>query len=125
MIPACDPSILKNNPQFQRLYEHLATLLNPDGSTCAHSADPTVAEVGRGASQNHPHHNKDQAEMAVADHSVPTGPKTMSNTERKEADQGADAQAAGVRSRQRAPERGAQRCPSSPKTRSNSCALVS
>lgn len=53
MIPPCDPSILENNPQFKRLYENLtANLLNPDGSTRAHSADPTreaVAEVRRGA----------------------------------------------------------------------------
>jgi hypothetical protein len=106
MIPPCPLSILEKNSQFKRLYENLtANLLNPDGSSVScglsgtnalrgDSADPTrqaVAEVGRGASQNHPHHNKDQAEIAVADHSLSTGSKTMSNTERKEADQGVDA----------------------------------
>lgn len=53
MIPPCDPSILENNPQFKRLYENLtANLLNADGSTRAHSADPAreaVVEVRRAA----------------------------------------------------------------------------
>ncbi|KZN85641.1 Uncharacterized protein EN45_098310 [Penicillium chrysogenum] len=41
MIPPCDPSILEQNPQFKRLYENLTTsLLNPDASTRAHSANP-------------------------------------------------------------------------------------
>ncbi|PWY87675.1 zf-CSL-domain-containing protein [Aspergillus heteromorphus CBS 117.55] len=41
MIPPCDPVILENNPQFKRLYQHLTTtLLNPDGSTRAHDAQP-------------------------------------------------------------------------------------
>jgi hypothetical protein len=34
MIPPCDPSILKNNPDFKKLHEHVTTsLLQPDGST--------------------------------------------------------------------------------------------
>jgi diphthamide biosynthesis protein 3 len=34
MIPPCDPAILKNNPDFQRLHEHLTkSLLNPDGTS--------------------------------------------------------------------------------------------
>lgn len=51
MIPPCDPSILEHNPKFKRLYENLTVnLLNPDGSTRVHSADPAraaVAEVSR------------------------------------------------------------------------------
>ncbi|KAJ5432258.1 uncharacterized protein N7458_011414 [Penicillium daleae] len=46
MIPPCDPTILEQNPQFKRLYENLTTnLLNPDGSTCAHTADPARRAV--------------------------------------------------------------------------------
>ncbi|KAL3490849.1 hypothetical protein BJX62DRAFT_134238 [Aspergillus germanicus] len=46
MIPPCDPTVLANNPQFQRLYQHLTTaLLNPDGSTRALDAHPTRKEV--------------------------------------------------------------------------------
>ncbi|KAJ5880318.1 uncharacterized protein N7473_011371 [Penicillium subrubescens] len=46
MIPPCDPSILEQNPHFKRLYENLTTnLLNPDGSTCAHAADPARRAV--------------------------------------------------------------------------------
>ncbi|GLI77716.1 hypothetical protein PoHVEF18_006009 [Penicillium ochrochloron] len=46
MIPPCDPSILDQNPQFKRLYENLTkNLLNPDGSTCAHTADPARRAV--------------------------------------------------------------------------------
>ncbi|KAJ5320845.1 hypothetical protein N7476_003847 [Penicillium atrosanguineum] len=52
MIPPCDPSILENNPQFNRLYENLTTnLLNPDGSTRAHSADPTREAVAEDLKQ--------------------------------------------------------------------------
>ncbi|KAJ5195364.1 uncharacterized protein N7498_008802 [Penicillium cinerascens] len=52
MIPPCDPSILENNPQFKRLYESLtANLLNPDGSTRAHSADPTREAVAEDLKQ--------------------------------------------------------------------------
>ncbi|KAJ5298892.1 uncharacterized protein N7443_007012 [Penicillium atrosanguineum] len=52
MIPPCDPSILENNPQFKRLYENLTTnLLNPDGSTRAHSADPTREAVAEDLKQ--------------------------------------------------------------------------
>ncbi|GES61794.1 zf-CSL-domain-containing protein [Aspergillus terreus] len=41
MIPPCDPTILETNPQFKKLYQHLTTtLLNPDGSTRAHDAQP-------------------------------------------------------------------------------------
>ncbi|KAF3386495.1 Uncharacterized protein F1880_001566, partial [Penicillium rolfsii] len=41
MIPPCDPSILERNPQFKRLYENITkNLLNPDGSTYAHTDDP-------------------------------------------------------------------------------------
>ncbi|KAL4891960.1 hypothetical protein BDV59DRAFT_61425 [Aspergillus ambiguus] len=41
MIPPCDPTILENNPQFKKLYQHLKnTLLNPDGSSRAHNAEP-------------------------------------------------------------------------------------
>jgi len=68
MIPPCDPSILENNPQFKRLYENLsANLLNPDGSTRAHSADPTreaVAEVRRGrVLRTTRNHNNNRVEM--------------------------------------------------------------
>lgn len=53
MIPPCDPTILEQNPQFKRLYENLTTnLLNTDGSTCAHTADPArraVVDVRRDA----------------------------------------------------------------------------
>ncbi|PYI02192.1 zf-CSL-domain-containing protein [Aspergillus sclerotiicarbonarius CBS 121057] len=46
MIPPCDPAILDNNPQFKRLYQHLTTtLLNPDGSTRAHDAQPARKAV--------------------------------------------------------------------------------
>ncbi|KAJ5369819.1 uncharacterized protein N7496_005911 [Penicillium cataractarum] len=46
MIPPCDPSILEQNPQFKRLYENITTnLLNPDGSTRAHTADPARRAV--------------------------------------------------------------------------------
>ncbi|KAL3464111.1 hypothetical protein BJX64DRAFT_286800 [Aspergillus heterothallicus] len=46
MIPPCEPTVLTNNPQFQRLYQHLTTtLLNPDGSTRAIGTDPTRTEV--------------------------------------------------------------------------------
>ncbi|EAU35813.1 conserved hypothetical protein [Aspergillus terreus NIH2624] len=41
MIPPCDPTILETNPQFKKLYQNLTTtLLNPDGSTRAHDAQP-------------------------------------------------------------------------------------
>ncbi|KAL5365711.1 hypothetical protein BJX96DRAFT_180085 [Aspergillus floccosus] len=41
MIPPCDPTILENNPQFKKLYQHLTTTsLNSDGSTRAHDAQP-------------------------------------------------------------------------------------
>lgn len=53
MIPPCDPSILEQNPQFKRLYENLTTnILDYDGSTHAHKADPAreaVVEVSRDA----------------------------------------------------------------------------
>ncbi|RAL03994.1 zf-CSL-domain-containing protein, partial [Aspergillus ibericus CBS 121593] len=46
MIPPCDPAILDNNPQFKKLYQHLTTtLLNPDGSTRAHDAQPARQAV--------------------------------------------------------------------------------
>ncbi|KAL2821912.1 zf-CSL-domain-containing protein [Aspergillus granulosus] len=46
MIPPCDPTVLANNPQFQRLYQHLTTaLLNPDGSTRATDTQPARKEV--------------------------------------------------------------------------------
>ncbi|KAJ0426429.1 hypothetical protein BJY00DRAFT_85161 [Aspergillus carlsbadensis] len=46
MIPPCDPTVLANNPQFQRLYQHLTTaLLNPDGSTRALDAHPARVEA--------------------------------------------------------------------------------
>ncbi|KAL2861403.1 hypothetical protein BJX68DRAFT_260231 [Aspergillus pseudodeflectus] len=46
MIPPCDPTVLADNPQFQRLYQHLTTaLLNPDGSTRALDAHPARKEV--------------------------------------------------------------------------------
>lgn len=59
MIPPCDPAILEGNPQFKRLYENLTTnLLNPDGSTRAHSADPARAAVLEVRDANQ-HHNRD------------------------------------------------------------------
>ncbi|KAL2862885.1 zf-CSL-domain-containing protein [Aspergillus lucknowensis] len=46
MIPPCDPTVLANNPQFKRLYQHLtSTLLNPDGSTRAIDAQPSRKKV--------------------------------------------------------------------------------
>lgn len=49
MIPPCDPTVLENNPQFKKLYQNLTlNLLNPDGSTRAHDAQPdrkSVTEV--------------------------------------------------------------------------------
>ncbi|KAL3479854.1 hypothetical protein BJX99DRAFT_53063 [Aspergillus californicus] len=46
MIPPCDPTILTNNPQFQRLYQHLTTtLLNLDGSTRSIDTQPARKEV--------------------------------------------------------------------------------
>ncbi|KAI2790518.1 hypothetical protein POX_d06035 [Penicillium oxalicum] len=41
MIPPCDPCILEQNTQFKRVYENVTkNLLNPDGSSCAQTADP-------------------------------------------------------------------------------------
>ncbi|KAH8697695.1 hypothetical protein BGW36DRAFT_295436 [Talaromyces proteolyticus] len=52
MIPLCDPSVLDNNPQFKRLYQHLTKdILNPNGTTRADQIDPArkaVAEELRG-----------------------------------------------------------------------------
>ncbi|CEJ62371.1 hypothetical protein PMG11_10872 [Penicillium brasilianum] len=46
MIPPCDPSILEQNPQFKRLYQNITkNLLDPDGSTRAHAADPARRAV--------------------------------------------------------------------------------
>jgi hypothetical protein len=60
MIPPCDPSILDQNPQFKRLYENLTTnLLNPDGSTRAHTADPgrrAVVDVRRNTAASSAHY---------------------------------------------------------------------
>ncbi|KGQ01678.1 hypothetical protein PAAG_11523 [Paracoccidioides lutzii Pb01] len=46
MISPCDPAILINNPQFKALHQQLTTtILNPDGSTRAHAADPSRRAV--------------------------------------------------------------------------------
>ncbi|QSS64412.1 hypothetical protein I7I51_01479 [Histoplasma capsulatum] len=46
MISPCDPAILSNNPQFKALHQQLTTaILNPDGSTRAHAADPSRRAV--------------------------------------------------------------------------------
>ncbi|PGH32685.1 hypothetical protein GX50_04532 [[Emmonsia] crescens] len=46
MIPPCDPAILSSNPQFKALHQQLTTaILNPDGSTRAHGADPSRRAV--------------------------------------------------------------------------------
>lgn len=92
MIPPCDPSILDGNPQFKRLHENLTTnLLNPDGSTRVHSADP---EVRRDASV------KGRAHETIGDarsnHVLGTGPEKMPESVRKEEDQGAYAPEIGV-----------------------------
>ncbi|OJD19559.1 diphthamide biosynthesis protein 3 [Blastomyces percursus] len=46
MISPCDPVILRSNPQFKALHQQLTTaILNPDGSTRAHAADPSRRAV--------------------------------------------------------------------------------
>ncbi|EGE79483.1 diphthamide biosynthesis protein [Blastomyces dermatitidis ATCC 18188] len=46
MISPCDPVILSSNPQFKALHQQLTTaILNPDGSTRAHAADPSRRAV--------------------------------------------------------------------------------
>lgn len=46
MIPPCDPTVLKSNPQFEKLYQQLTTnLLNADGSTRANDAQPARQAV--------------------------------------------------------------------------------
>ncbi|KAJ5987955.1 hypothetical protein N7481_003165 [Penicillium waksmanii] len=52
MIPPCDPSVLEHNPKFKRLYENLTlNILNPDGSTRVHSADPARTVVAEDLKQ--------------------------------------------------------------------------
>lgn len=46
MIPPCDPTVLKSNPQFEKLYQQLTTtLLNADGSTRANDTQPARRAV--------------------------------------------------------------------------------
>lgn len=99
MIPPCDPSILEHNPKFKRLYENLTlNILNPDGSTRVHSADPArtvIAEVSRVTRTAVVYHTKQTNiswiyvwlydEQSTNSNEYPRvvsiGPETMSNPE--------------------------------------------
>ncbi|KAJ5489684.1 hypothetical protein N7539_004574 [Penicillium diatomitis] len=61
MIPPCDPCILEQNPQFKRVYENITkNLLNPDGSSCARTADPARKAVDDELKQYQLQRAKDQ-----------------------------------------------------------------
>jgi hypothetical protein len=103
MIPPCDPSILEQNPQFKRLYENLTTsLLNPDASTRAHSANPgriAVVEVSRRSAiaqhiPNGPRHEQS------SDNTLSLGAERMPDSKSQKANQRAHAPAIGLCPRQ-------------------------